>query len=139
MNNKFKQLDNAIVNQRTYFKVRRLGRKTRLEVFPQIFSNPRIFFNNTKYEKHIFDIQKVYQALAKWQFIRLINKTGQFSLYRQVYYLDYKLAKSYIIIRLNLEKLKWDITDTNGKRLKSIKLKNFELDNILNLRICQRT
>jgi hypothetical protein len=134
-----KQLDNAIVNQRTYFKVRRLGRKTRLEVFPQIISNPRIFFNNTKYEKHIFDIQKVYQALAKWQFIRLINKTGQFSLYRQVYYLDYKLAKSYIIIRLNLEKLKWDITDTNGKRLKSIKLKNFELDNILNLRICQRT
>lgn len=134
-----KQLDAAIENQRNCFKVSRLGRKTRLEVFPQINNNPIIFINTEEYEKQIFDIKKVYQAIAKWQFVRQVSKTGQFSLYGQNYYLDYKRAKCYIIIQLDIDTLKWNITDSNATFLKSIKMKNLDRENILNLTICQRT
>lgn len=133
------QLNDAIIIQRKFFKVRRLGGKTRLEVFPQILNNERTYINDINFEKQIFDIQKVYQAIAKWQFIRQLSKTGQFSLYKQVYYIDYKKAKTYVVIKLNAEHLNWEISDTNGKIIKTIKIKNFDLDNILNLTICQRT
>lgn len=133
------QIDIAIDNQRAFFKVRRLGGRTRMEVFPQINSNSRKYTNQLKYEKQIFNLQRVFQALAKWQFTRILSKSGQFSLYKQVYYLDYKRAKTYVIIKLNIKNIEWDISDTNGKLLKSIKIKNFDFESILNLTICQRT
>lgn len=133
------QLDIAIINQRAFFKVRRLRGKTRMEVFPQINSNIRKYTNEIEYEQQIFSLQKVFQALAKWQFVRILSKSGQFSLYKQVYYLDYKRAKTYVMIKFNIKNIEWDITDTNGNHLKSIKIKNFDLENILNLTICQKT
>ena len=133
------RLNDAIIIQRKFFKVRRLGYKTRLEIFPEILNKNRSYINDINFEKQIFDIQKVYKAIAKWQFIRQLSKTGQFSLYKQVYYIDYKRAKTYVVIKLNIEYLKWEVADTNGNIIKTIKIKNFELDNILNLTICQRT
>ena len=128
-----------MIIQREFFKVRRLGYKTRLEIFPEILNKNRSYINDINFEKQIFDIQKVYQAIAKWQFIRQLSKTGQVSLYKQVYYIDYKRAKKYGVIKLNIEYLKWEVADTNGNIIKTIKIKNFELDHILNLTISQRT
>lgn len=133
------QLDEALINQRAYYKVRRLAGKTRLQAFPQIINNPRLYLNDLEFELELFDTTKVYQAIAKWQFVRQLSKSGQFSLYNQIYYVDYKRAKTYVIIKLNIDNLEWTIVDTNGNNLRSIKAKNFDLENILNLTICQRT
>jgi hypothetical protein len=126
-------LDNAIEMQRVYYKVRRLGNQTRLQRYPEILTNQR------KYDKDQFDIQKVYRELAKWQFIRLVSKSGELSVYSQVCYIGAKYAKQYTIIRFNPATQSWDICDTNGMAIKSIPAKNMDASNVWNLSVCQRT
>lgn len=126
-------LNKAIEIQRMHYKVRRLGNQTRLERYPEILTNQR------RYQDDQFDLQKVYNELAKWQFIRQVSSNGQFSLYRQVYYIGTKYAKQYTITKFNPKTKAWDICDTNGTAIKSIPAKRIDQSNIQNLSICQRT
>lgn len=126
-------LNQVIELQRTHYKVRRLNYQTRIERYPGILTNPR------KYDSEYFDTQKVYEELAKWQFVRRASKIGQFSLYGQVYYLGKSLAKQYLVIKFNPNNLSWDISDANGVSIRSISAKNMDTNNIQNLSICQRT
>jgi len=126
-------LNDVIQIQRAYYKVRRLGNQTRLERYPNIMNNPR------RYNCLKFNVQKVYQELAQWQFVRQTSKTGQFSLYRQVYYIGTPYAKQYVVIKFNPVTLNWDVCDANGITIKSIAAKNMDATNIQNLSICQRT
>lgn len=127
------QLSAAISIQREHFKVSRLGNKTRLESFPELLSNTR------KYSKDDFDVHRAYQRLAQWQFVRQVSKTGQFSLYGQVYYIGTKLAKQYVAIKFNVDAIRWEVSDSNGNSIKNILVKNMTTSHMQNLTIGQRT
>lgn len=128
-----KQLDQAIEFQRSTYKVRRLNNLTRMERYPTILDNSRT------YDESKFDDQLIYQHLAKWQFVRQIGKSGQFSLYGQVYYLGKSFAKQFVVIALDSETKEWKVSDSNGILLKNISAKNMDKVNLWNLTICQRT
>lgn len=127
------QLNTACEIQRSQFKVKRLKNKTRIEVFPQINHNPRV------YQADSFCLQKAYEQLAKWSFQRRISKNGQFSLYNRVYYLSAKYARQYVSIRFLTRTVEWQIYDSNGQKIKTIKAKNFTKQDVLKLEISQRT
>jgi len=126
-------LQSAIIMQREHYQVSRLGKKTRAEVYPEIFNNPR------KYSKELFEEQKAYLVLSKWTFVRKISSHGQFSIYGQIYYLGIKYAKQNVSIKFNIETIGWDISDSQGNLLKSLPAKNFTKEHILKLTINQRT
>lgn len=126
-------LNEVIEIQRAHYKVRRLGNKTRVECYPNIMNNPR------KYNRVEFDTQIVYQELAQWQFVRQTSKTGQFSLYGQIYYIGKQYAKQFVVIKFNPNTLNWDICDANAIAIRSITAKNIDTASIQNLSICQRT
>jgi hypothetical protein len=124
-------LNKVICTQRADYKVRRLGNKTRLECYPEIMTNQR------KYDENKFDIQKTYEQLAQWQFVRQTSKSGQFSLYGQVYYLGINFAKQYISIKFDAQTKQWNVCDANGIPIRNITAKNMEYNHIWNLSICQ--
>ena len=115
------------------YKVRRLGNKTRIDVFPELTTNSR------KYEHTAFNPKLAYQRLEKWTFSRKTSAIGQFSIYGQVYYLGKKFAKQIVNVHFNAEKISWIVKDDKAEIIKEIKAKNFTKQNLLNLSICQRT
>lgn len=115
------------------YKVRRLGNKTRIDLFPELKTNDR------KYDQTIFSSKLAYQRLEKWTFSRKTSAIGQFSIYGQVYYLGKKFAKQMVNVHFDAEKIAWIIKNDKAEIIKEIKAKNFTKQNLLNLSICQRT
>ena len=127
------QLKTACDIQRSRLKVKRLKNKTRMEVFPQINRNPRV------YKADSFCLQKAYKQLEKWSFQRRVSKNGQFSLYSQVYYLSVDYARQYVSIQFLAQTVEWQVYDSTGEKIKTIKAKNFTKQDVLKLEINQRT
>lgn len=128
-----RQLKQTCIIQRELYKVSRLNNKTRKESYPQLYSNPRTYCSND------FDVQKAYNRLEKWTFVRRTSAIGQFSLYRQVYYLGKKYAKQFIAIKFDSDALQWNIFDNQGNLIKNIDAKKLNEKNIQNLTVNQRT
>ena len=127
------QLKTALQIQREFYKVTRLGGKTRLETYPEILNNLR------KYSAELFDVQKVYLELSKWLFVRRISSHGQFSIYGQVYYLGIRYAKQNVSIKFNNKSISWEISNSKGELVNTISAKNFSEIDIKKLTINQRT
>lgn len=127
------RLKRACFIQRELYKVSRLRNRTRKDVFPQLYNNPR------KFNPDGFDIQKTYQRLQGWIFARQVSSIGQFMLYRQVYYLGKAYRKQYISIRFNAATVEWQIFDAQGLLIKALKAEKMDEMSIRNLTVCQRT
>lgn len=127
------RLKQACIIQRDFYKVSRLGNKTRTEVFPQLYDNKR------KYKPKSFDVQKAYKRLEKWTFTRRTSAVGTFTLYSQVYYSGKAYAKQYISIKFNAQTRQWQIFDTKGAFIKAVKAKSMTEYHIQNLAVSQRT
>lgn len=127
------RLKRACFIQRELYKVARLQNRTRKDVFPQLYNNPR------KFNPDDFDIQKTYQRLQGWTFSRKTSSIGQFTLYHQVYYLGKAYAKQYIAAKFNAVTIEWQIFDAQGVLVKAIKAKKLDEISIRNLTVCQRT
>jgi len=127
------RLNRACFIQREVYKVSRLQNRTRKDVFPQLYNNPRTFDSND------FDVQKAYQRLEGWTFVRQTSSIGQFTLYRQVYYLGKAYAKQHIAAKFNATAIEWQIFDAQGSLIKAVKAKKMDEMNIRNLTVCQRT
>jgi len=127
------RLKRACTIQRDLYKVSRMKNKTRKEIFPQLYNNPR------KYNPSDFDVQKVYQRLEKWTFVRHTSPIGQFSLYHQIYYLGKDYAKQYVAVKFKTDTIQWQVFDAQGVLIKVINAKNMDEQNIRNLTVNQRT
>ena len=126
-------LDRTRHLQRQLYKVTRLAGRTRLEAFPELLDNPN------KYRPDNFCIQRVYQHLAQWTFVRLVGKNGQFALYNQKYHIGTAWKKQYITVKFDPQQILWFVFDSNGLFLDALPAINLQKENILNLTVCQRT
>lgn len=119
--------------QRELYKVTRLTNKPRKDVFPELYTNPR------KYQSESFNVNRIYQRLASWTFVRQSSSSGQVSIYNQIYYLGIIYKKQYIAIKFNEQTLEWQFYDAKGLLIKVMKAKKMDKSNLWNLTVCQRT
>src|SRR4051794_26093841 len=75
------RLNKAAIIQREQYQVRRLGCKSRKELYPELWNNSRIYNS-----KEAFDISRVCTYLSQVRFTRKTNKTGAFTFYAQRVY-----------------------------------------------------
>ena len=75
------RLDKAGTVQREQYQVRRLGGKSRKELYPELWNNSRIYKS-----KEAFDISRVCTYLSQVRFTRKTNKKGTFTFYAQRVY-----------------------------------------------------
>lgn len=127
------RLDHVLEIQRSKYKVRRLGRKTRLEVYPEIMHNSKT------YSDDLFNAQRAYDQLAKWSFVRKVSKHGQFSLFKGIYYLGRKYRNQYISVQLDPSSVCWIVYDSHGEKIRSYPARSLTPEHIWNLTIYQKT
>jgi hypothetical protein len=123
-------LDHACRIQREEYPTRVFKGKTRLAAFPTLKQNPRKWAN-TK-----FNIQFVFQFLAKGKWIRKTCKRGQFWIFAKRWNLGVKYAKESIFIRFDIETTEWVVSDQHGKEAKRFSVENhFTEENIIKLKL----
>jgi transposase InsO family protein len=125
-----KRLDKVAIQQRNY-PTRVLKGKTREEYFPQLNLKRRAFDAND------FDIDRVYQTLAKANFVRKVSKDGRIALFGSSYQIGRKYARAKVSIIFSLEKKQWIAKDNTGKALKEFEADTITKQNILSLSLCQ--
>ena len=109
-----KSLDYNIDLQRNDFKLRRHENKTRSQLYPELTEPYQV------YQEDKFDMQLVYQSLAKGYWQRLVSKNGQIYFYDQRFYLGRTYQKQTVQIQFDLDKSTWAVSDTNGQLIKQI-------------------
>ena len=125
-----KRLNIAAIQQRQY-PTRVCKGKTREETFPQLVTKRKTFDAND------FDIDRVYQSLAKANFVRKVSKDGRIALFGNSYQIGRKYARSKVSIVFSLEKKQWIAKDDAGKVLKEFEADTITKENILSLSLCQ--
>ena len=126
------KLNRVQIIQRQKFKVARLNNQTRLEAFPNLLDNPR------KYQQKEFDIEKAYERLGAWTFVRKVSSAAQLRLYHEIYHVDKAVKSQYVSIKFNAEDIAWVITDSKGNYITTCKAKNLSQKHIQNLIVGQR-
>lgn len=127
------RLKHICLIQRQKFKVRRLGYITRLEAFPELVKNQRI------YDSKQFDIHKAYKRLAAWTFVRKVSSAGQLRLYHVIYNINKPYYRQYVSIKFDPQNRSWNIFDEQGNHIKTCQAHNLQPIHIQNLTVGQRT
>lgn len=117
--------------QRQVYPVTRLNNQTRLQVYPNLEKSNRQWLETG------FDVQRVYDFLARRIFNRKISKSGQITHYGQKISGLYAYRGKTVQVKLEPKTLCW-IISCDYKHLKSIDAsKTLDKDAILNLSTCQ--
>lgn len=127
------KLQIACIFQREKFKVSRLGNKTRLEIFPSLLLKKKI------YDPSFFEVQKAYQRLEGWTFIRKVSSGKQLALYGQSYFIGQEYRNQYLTAMFDAQSITWRILDNQHKLITSFPARNLKPENIQNLTVGQRT
>lgn len=99
--------------QREVFRIRKLGDKTRKELYPELWQNPRT------YEPKNFSLQKVYDTLADKVWSRQTTKSGTLNFWSQAIYIGKDFVYHPVTITVDpIEKL-WLIRASDGRLLKT--------------------
>lgn len=109
-----------------YYPVTRLGNKTRLEYYPKLLYAPNSF-NPAQ-----FDIQKVWDFIAKGAWEREVSAQGQFYIWGQRFSIGRKYAYHKISIKLNPQLNQWRVFDDKANLIKTLDAP-FSTNNIWNL------
>jgi transposase InsO family protein len=126
-----RHLEAACQIQRERYPVGRLGKKTRLEVFPELYHNPRTW------QQEDFDAQRVYEFLAKKQYVRKVSSNGQITIFTERLFVGSHYKAQYIALKFDAFTVSWEISDANGQFIKSLKTQNLAAKNIENLTVFQ--
>lgn len=126
------RLDQEAFLQREKLPVKRLGKRTRIEVFPELETSRRV------YHPDDFNEQRVYNFLSKKIYTRKVSATGTISHYGQVFSVGAKFKGQYVQLKFDEQAIEWVIYD-NQKEIKRRKANHLTKEAILNLSVCQRT
>ena len=132
-----KRLNQAAIIQREQFKVSRLGRKTRLSVYPELLTAQRPW--RPEAENHT-DIKRVYNFLAKKTYTHKVSSAGQINFFAQKISIgkEFKdLKEKYVQVKLDTINLNWDIY-YNYKIIKSVPATQINKQNIENLSVMSK-
>lgn len=125
------QLDQACVYQRDFFKVSRLGKVTRKQLYARLYNNPRQF------DPKLFDEQKAYQLLAQAVYPRKISDNGVITIYDKPFSVGCEHRGKITFVTFSPAELAWICLDSNKEILKVLTDARFSKENIYNLTVCQ--
>ena len=124
------RLNHEAYVQREKYPVKRLGNKTRLEVFPNLETSRRQFISQD------CDVQRVYSFLAQKTYIRTSDKAGCLMIYQENFNLSVANARKKVAIKWNAHDQEW-IFYIDDAIVASKKSENLKPDRIVNLTVCQ--
>jgi len=126
-----KQLDNAALYQRDLFKVTRLGKVTRKQLYPKLYNNDRIFDNAS------FDINRAYNFLAQAIYPRKISSSGTIVIYNKVFNIGLPFKNQIVFLKFSPKDIAWMVLDQNQNIIKVMPDYRFNEQNLYNLNLCQ--
>jgi hypothetical protein len=126
------KLDRAATIQREQYKVRRLGAKSRKELYPDLWTNSRAYNPQTA-----FDVNRVTAYLSQLSFVRKVNKGGVFNFYAQRVYVGHAHSNKTLCIRYDLDSQRFGLTDQTNTIIGYIQADNFSQEHLLGLSVCQ--
>jgi hypothetical protein len=125
------RLNRAAQVQREHYQVKRLGAKSRKELYPELWSTSRAYSND------VFDVSRIGYYLSQTTFKRKVNKKGVFNFYAQRVYVGYSHLSKVLCLRYDAEKEYFALTDESNAAIGYIQADNFSRENILNFNVCQ--
>ena len=128
------KLDRAAIVQREQYQVRRLGHKSRKEVYPELWDNSRAYSR----QQAAFDINRVTVYLSQLSFVRKVNKRGVLHFYAQQVYAGRKHINKTLCLRYDTGSSRFRLTDQTNTIIGYLQADNFNAENILSLNVCQK-
>lgn len=125
------RLNEEVEVQRELLTTRVCKGKTRAEYYPQLFSNP------LRFNGECFDIQRVYDLLAKGSWKRKISAEGSTDLFGKSYQVGRRFRNQTVEVRFDSKKVSWLFKAKNGDLLREIAAQNLSENNIRILSYCQ--
>ena len=127
------QLETVCQVQRSHYRCRHLGGRTRCEVFAGLEAG------GIAYGRLGFKLDRVIAFLAQGHWVRRVSKTGQFTLYKHRYSVGRSHAGTSVWVQLDAEHQQWVVTDRSGVELKRFALGFITRLNLWRLSLDQRT
>lgn len=125
------RLDEAARCQRETYRVTRLGKVTRKELFPELYENPR------KFDETLFDEKRAYELLAQAIYPRSVSSAGAISLYSKHFSVGLKHKGTVVFCKFSPKDIAWLCLDKDQNILKTIPDNRFSRENLYNLTVCQ--
>lgn len=97
-----------------HYPVSRLGRKTRIEAFPDLR------YSNRPYDPKQFNVQRVLDFLAKGHWKRSANKNGQITFWGKRMGVGSKYKYQQISIKMEAATNHWMLFDPQGRLIKKV-------------------
>ena len=107
------RLDEESNFQRNHYRMPAKGNKTRMELYPSLIENPRVF------NPDHFSIQKVYTWMSHQVWSRTITCSGQIKMYDTSIYIGTRYKNQIITITFDPIEARWIARKPNGTFLKS--------------------
>ena len=126
-----RKLDEISRHQRDFFKVSRLGKVTRKELYPKLYKNER------RFEQAYFDARRAYQLLAKAIYPRKISANGVITIYDKTFSVGAKYRGMIVFVTFDPKDLAWICMDEQKQILKVMPDPRFSEKSLYNLDICQ--
>ena len=124
-------LDQATHIQRCQYRCRRLGNRTRTEVYPALLAPGRA------YQAEGFDLRRVHRFMSQGQWVRKVSKQGQVSFYGHRWQVGQVHSGQQVC--LHLDGQSWVIADEAGDELKRIPDRLLTAENLWSLSLSQGT
>jgi hypothetical protein len=126
-----KRLHAAARLQREKYGVRRLGGKSRRQVYAALWNNPRT------YHRDHFALRRVYQYLSEVCFKRKVNKKGCFTFYAQNVYVGPAHREKTVSITFDICKKHFVVSDEHRGAFACFAADNFNASAIQTLNVCR--
>jgi len=127
------RLDTAARVQTQQYPLRRMGNKSRKELYPALYSNSRKYS-----ETDSFDLIRVRAYLnTNVVFVRKISKGGIINFYAQSVYIGIRHKNSYAYLRYDAQLNHFRVEDESKTVIGWFTADNFTKENITNLSVCR--
>lgn len=110
--------------------------QNRLQAFPKLLCNPRTY--SRAHEAARWDIQRVYDFIAKFTWTRRVDKVGRVSLFSTAYTVGRTYAKQDVYIQFDRHTHQWLFKTEQGKLLKRYLSREITPERIQNLNLAKR-
>ena len=125
------RLDEAARCQREVYKVKRLGKVARKEVFPELYDNPR------RFDESLFDEKLAYELLSLAIYPRKVSSAGTVSIYSKSFSVGLKHKGTVVFCKFSPKDLAWLCLDKDQNILRTIPDGRFSKEKLYNLTVCQ--
>ena len=125
------RLDEAARCQREAYKVVRLGKVTRKELFTELHENPR------RFDESLFDEERAYQFLSQAVYPRKVSSCGTIALYSKSFSVGLQHKGAVVFCKFSPRDIAWLCLDKDKDILRTIPDERFSREKLYNLTVCQ--